>query len=117
MPIIKNMYRCNACNRIDFFEPNVNACCPKCGEQMSLIEANVQCRTDEEIAADPLPVYDIFGDPSSPFYVPKATCPYCHSKNTQKINLAEKALNTAVFGIFGTKRHKQWHCNQCKSDF
>lgn len=28
-----------------------------------------------------------------------------------------KVVNTAIFGFFGTKRHKQWHCNQCNSDF
>lgn len=44
-------------------------------------------------------------------------CPYCHSKDTKKISTTSKVVNTAVFGIFGTKRHKQWHCNQCGSDF
>lgn len=44
-------------------------------------------------------------------------CPYCHSKYTSKITTTSKVVNTAVFGIFGTKRHKQWHCNNCDSDF
>ena len=44
-------------------------------------------------------------------------CPYCHSKDTQKISGTSKVVNTALFGIFGTKRHKQWHCNNCSSDF
>ena len=44
-------------------------------------------------------------------------CPYCHSKNTKKISTVAKVTNTVMFGIFGTKRHKQWHCNNCKSDF
>lgn len=44
-------------------------------------------------------------------------CPYCKSNNTSKITATSKAVNTVVFGIFGTKRHKQWHCNNCKSDF
>lgn len=50
-------------------------------------------------------------------YLNNAECPYCHSKNTAKITTTAKAVNTVVFGIFGTKRHKQWHCNNCKSDF
>lgn len=45
------------------------------------------------------------------------TCPYCNSTNTEKITATSKAINTALFGIFGTKRHKQWHCNKCGSDF
>jgi len=44
-------------------------------------------------------------------------CPYCHSKNTKKITTTSKVVNTAVWGIFGTKRHKQWHCSKCGSDF
>lgn len=44
-------------------------------------------------------------------------CPYCKSTNTKKITTTAKAINTAVFGILGTKRHKQWHCNNCNSDF
>ncbi len=48
---------------------------------------------------------------------PVVECPYCHSTNTKKISTTSKVLNTVVFGIFGTKRHKQWHCNNCNSDF
>lgn len=44
-------------------------------------------------------------------------CPYCHNRNTKKITTASKALNTGMFGLFGTKRHYQWHCNNCNSDF
>lgn len=50
-------------------------------------------------------------------YRNNAECPYCHSKNTKKISTASKVTNTVAFGLFGTKRFKQWHCNNCKSDF
>ena len=48
---------------------------------------------------------------------PVVECPYCHSTNTYKISGFEKVVNTGIFGIFGTKRHKQWSCKDCKSDF
>lgn len=44
-------------------------------------------------------------------------CPYCHSKNTRKISGISKALNVALFGIFGNRSRQQWHCNNCNSDF
>lgn len=44
-------------------------------------------------------------------------CVYCNSTDVNKISTTSKVVNTALFGIFGTKRHKQWHCNQCNSDF
>ena len=45
-------------------------------------------------------------------------CPYCNSTNVKKITTASKAVHTAIFGIFSMGRNsKQWHCNDCKSDF
>ena len=45
-------------------------------------------------------------------------CPYCHSKNTKKISGLSKAGSAALWGVFATgKICKQWHCNNCKSDF
>lgn len=43
----------------------------------------------------------------------KPKCPTCNSQNIKKISATSKVVNTAVFGIFGTKRHKQFHCNNC----
>lgn len=44
--------------------------------------------------------------------------PYCHSTNTKKITMTSKAVHTAIFGIFSISRNnKQWHCNNCNSDF
>lgn len=54
---------------------------------------------------------------STPITKPIVTCPYCNSTDTKKISLTSKAVNTALFGFLGTKRHKQWHCNRCGSDF
>ncbi len=43
--------------------------------------------------------------------IPK--CPTCSSTNLKKITATSKVMNTAMFGIFGTKRHKTFHCNNC----
>ena len=48
---------------------------------------------------------------------PTIECPYCHSTNTKKITTTSKVINTAIWGFFGTKRFKEWHCNECGSDF
>ena len=47
----------------------------------------------------------------------KVHCPYCNSTNVNKISGLSKAGSIAMFGIFSRKVHKQWHCNDCKSDF
>jgi len=45
-------------------------------------------------------------------------CPYCNSTNVKKITTTSKAVHTAIFGIFSMGRNsKQWHYNDCKSDF
>lgn len=49
---------------------------------------------------------------------PTITCPYCQSTNTKKISNLLKAGSVALFGIFALgKTTKQWHCNDCGSDF
>lgn len=49
---------------------------------------------------------------------PTVECPYCHSTNTKKITNTSKVVHTALFGIFSMSRNsKQFHCNQCNSDF
>ena len=45
-------------------------------------------------------------------------CPYCHSTNVKKISTTSKIGSVALFGIFAAgKVAKEWHCNNCKSDF
>lgn len=43
--------------------------------------------------------------------VPK--CPTCSSTNLTRISGVSKAADTFLFGIFGTKRDKTFHCNNC----
>lgn len=43
----------------------------------------------------------------------KPKCPTCGSCNHKKISTTSKVANTVMFGIFGTKRHKTFHCNNC----
>lgn len=75
------------------------AYCPKCGETTYV---NKDCKK-------PLPSYKP---------VPIVICPYCKSKDTRKISGASKAGSVALWGIFSIgKVTKQWHCNNCKSDF
>lgn len=54
-----------------------------------------------------------FSRPTTPI----VKCPYCQSSNTKKISSTAKAVNIAMFGLFGNKRKYQWHCNNCNSDF
>lgn len=43
--------------------------------------------------------------------VPK--CPTCGSTDLRKITATEKATSSVLFGLFGNKRKKQFHCNSC----
>lgn len=47
--------------------------------------------------------------------IPK--CPICQSTDIEKISVVSKAGSVALLGIFSQKVKKQWHCNNCKSDF
>lgn len=40
-------------------------------------------------------------------------CPTCGSTNIKRISTTAKMTNTMLFGIFGNKRKKQFHCESC----
>lgn len=56
-------------------------------------------------------------DPNSKLYIPVIKCPYCQSTNTSKISMVDRVVSTGLFGLGSKKVGKQWHCNQCGSDF
>ena len=40
-------------------------------------------------------------------------CPTCGSSDIKKITVGQKVTNIALFGLFGNKRTKQFHCENC----
>ena len=40
-------------------------------------------------------------------------CPTCNSTNISPIDIASRVLDSAVFGVYGTKRYKTFQCNHC----
>lgn len=44
-------------------------------------------------------------------------CPYCNSTNVTKIGTVNRMVSTSMFGLASKKIGKQWHCDNCKSDF
>ena len=44
-------------------------------------------------------------------------CPYCGSYNTHKISFSSRVLSIGLLGIGSGKVGKQWHCNNCRSNF
>lgn len=45
------------------------------------------------------------------------TCPYCNSPNVKKVGIGGRLASTLTLGIASSKIGKQWHCNNCKSNF
>lgn len=45
------------------------------------------------------------------------SCPYCKSPNTKKISGVSRMTSVGLFGLGSKKIGKQWHCNNCESDF
>lgn len=52
-----------------------------------------------------------------PTYTNKPHCPYCNSTNLKKIGVGSRMISAGTLGLAGSKIGKQWHCNNCKSDF
>lgn len=47
----------------------------------------------------------------------RVTCSYCGSSNVKKIGLLNRAVSTELWSLGSKKIGKQWHCNNCGSDF
>lgn len=114
-------YFCDDCLEPYDFDSDKNGefLCPKCGQKMTYLST-------EEIDPDTNKVINSYqesrrkqSNPGKPVTTsPVVECPYCNSTNTKKITTTSKAVHTAFFGIFSMGRNaKQWHCNQCGSDF
>lgn len=44
-------------------------------------------------------------------------CPYCSSISVSKISSVSRIASVGFFGLASKKVGKQWHCNNCGSDF
>ena len=45
------------------------------------------------------------------------SCPYCNSHDIVKISIVGRTVSTSVMGLASNKIGKNWHCNNCKSNF
>lgn len=110
------LYMCPKCNQGHFFNKaeEYSTICPDCNIEMRDMGSDFVDSEEEKERSERFQkrLQQSLNDPT-----PLVTCPYCNSVNTSKISTTAKVVNTALFGIFGTKRHKQWHCNDCNSDF
>ena len=121
-------YMCENCFEPHIFNPDdirEEYLCPKCGEKMMYwgtedidpTTNKVVNRFDEADRKNQSP-----GKPISSEFKhlnpPTIICPYCQSTNTKKISGLSKAVSVGLWGIFALgKTTKQWHCNNCNSDF
>lgn len=121
-------YVCDYCKDGDEFPENdirEEYLCPRCGRKMWYLMTEERdentgekidyCVEDERDVTSPPPFANNI--PHNKYNNPTVTCPYCQSTNCKRITATAKAVNIALFGIFGNKRRYQWHCEECKSDF
>lgn len=98
-------------------EEIVEVICNKCGYNKSKVIRLDNVEGGECLKCGNLTFYKRTGPIAEPFK-PTVKCPYCGSTNTKKISFGTKAAHTALFGVFAVgKVSKEWHCNNCKSDF
>lgn len=118
MIINKDIYECPKCKKWYTFETSkeYNAYCSECKCDLTFLY-NADCDTELAEQRKNAPKYDPTQDPNSKLYIPVIKCPYCSSTNTSKISMVGRVVSTSLFGLGSKKVGKQWHCNQCGSDF
>lgn len=91
---------------------------------ISVVQVNIYNAKSKNMSADEYLSYrfsnaipetkEVFGIKDKNITV---NCPYCKSTNVKKISASSRVGSVMMFGIFSKKIGKQWHCNNCKSDF
>ena len=131
------------CRKCGYFKGNAyeDPTCPICGEK--LLDAGLDFKTFGHMSKEEENAYReefLKGIELDPHWVKKreegqrkleeniirereefnrthAECPYCHKRNTKKISTGSRLLSVGFFGLGSKKVGKQWHCNNCGSDF
>ena len=94
-------------------ENNEFKICPKCNKSYPyLIDHCAECGYSTQAYKNKMKkLQEDVEKPLIQKNIPK--CPTCNSTNINKISTTSKAVNVALFGLFGNKRKKQFHCNNC----
>jgi len=96
----------------------IDFACPHCGCKQSYVKMFMEYTEFGECVSCGQRTYRKVLKPLDMDRKKCVRCPYCHSTNTKKISTTSKVGSVALFGIFAIgKVSKQWHCNNCKSDF
>ena len=111
-------YMCTNCYEPQVFRPNDSNphICKKCGKEMEFwcseeldsTTGKTIPQSEDNIKIDVQKI--VTGKPT-------VTCPYCQSTNTKKIGVVGRSVSFGLFGFGSGKVGKQWHCNECGSDF
>lgn len=95
--------------------------CENCGNTKSYINKTKRSEAGECTRCHKMTFYrridgSIYN--TSPDSMHMVHCPYCNSIDVKKISTTSKVASAALWGVFAAgKVSKQWHCNNCKSDF
>lgn len=137
------LYLCGKCGWVRaYLSSSTTQVCPVCNSKVFAFEVDEDAEFYDlskieqdkwRFSKQPLDAYDVdlwnkriaydgerwasVREKENQFNATHPECPYCHKRNTKKNSTTAKAVNTGMFGILGTKRHYQWHCNNCGSDF
>ena len=128
----KYIYMCmsNSClsnpfKEFDEYKEGIQIC-PDCGKQLEYYETEiiddnthlVVERSEEENKKHENALNQIKNNSYNVNTNSQIECPYCHSTNTRKISTMLKIWSLKWQGLYGLGNvSKQWHCNNCNSDF
>lgn len=103
----KELPKVKRCTKCKSNYPKIFIKCPRCHSQLTN-NSTVDKRRNQQYQ-------EIVEKNTKPANVP--ICPYCNSTNVSKIGVLNRTASVAMLGLASSKIGKQWHCNNCKSDF
>ena len=112
----KNVQFCPVCGYEDYEDKENSAfdffICPQCKIEYSYkIDHCTHCGYSTNKYKEKMKSLQNEKAPIKEKFIPR--CPTCNSPNIRKISSTEKMVDIGLFGILGTIRKKQFHCNLC----
>lgn len=105
-------FQCPDCNCLECtLEENKNLLatrCKNCNRQTIVLEKHTT--TDHRSSQ-----LEKQNNPTPTTGTPK--CPTCQSADIKRISVTAKVTNATLFGLFGNRRKKTFHCNSCKYEW
>lgn len=118
MIVTIHTYRCPNCREFYDYDSSeeYEAVCSECGIPLDFF-GSFDMDTEKKPEKVPEMSDEQFRQFLKTLDGPQVTCPYCSSTRVSRISILGRMVSVEFWGLASNKLGKQWHCDDCGSNF